>query len=197
MCFVKEYLVCNYDKNMKRDDVMLNKKGFTIIEVIVSFSLISLLLASLISATMFYRDKVKDEEVNSQLWDFKNTITKLVYDDIIAKGITRAESCIGAGDGSGAGAGTCINLIDKNDVSHVLKIVEYETDGVNKKGVYLSYDDVKYRLPDSDLGSGNERICDFVGGFTVETYDNKIYKVKISFRHKDLNKHYDLLFVIN
>lgn len=177
----------------KIGDSMLNKKGFTIAEVLVSFSLISIILASLISATMFYRDKVKDEEVKSQLWDFKNTITKTIYDDIINNGIVRAESCIGS-------TNTCVNLIDKDDNYYQIKIEEYNEE--NRKGVYLSYNGIKYLLPDSDLGIGvgrtdSDRICDFIGGFDVSTYNNKIYKVKASFRHKDMNLHYDLLFIIS
>lgn len=165
---------------------MLNKKGFTIAEVVVSFSLISIILASMISSTMYYRDKVKEEEVKSQLVDFKNTITKTIYDDIINKGITRAESCIGVSN--------CVNLYDRDNNPHDIRIVEY--DSQDRRGVYLLYDGVRYMLPDSDLGSGNDRICDFVGGFDVSSYNNQIYKVKASYRHKDMNIHYDILIVI-
>ena len=42
---------------------MLNKKGFTVAEVVVSFSLVSVILVSLISTVTFYRDKMKEEEV--------------------------------------------------------------------------------------------------------------------------------------
>ena len=176
---------------------MLNKKGFTVVEVVVSFSLVSVMLVSLISATMFYRDKIKEEEVETQLLDFKNTITKTVYDDIVNNNIVRAESCIGGDDEGGAGAGTCVKFIESGGTSHILKIVEIAGGGSAKKGVYLSYNDIKYWLPDSDLGNGSERICDFVGNFDIRSYSNNIYKVKISFRHKDLNLHYDLLFIIN
>ena len=165
---------------------MINKKGFTIVEVIVSFSLISILLASMISTMMYYRDKVKDEEVKTQLWDFKNTITKTVYDDIINSSIVRVETCIGAQD--------CVNLIDINEQNHVLKIVEVDND--DKRRVYLSYDGIKYMLPDSDLGTGNDRICDFVGGLELSSYNNKLYKIKLAFRHKDMGIHYDLLFIV-
>ncbi len=173
---------------------MLNKKGFTIAEVIVSFSLISMLLASLIGAMMFYRDKVKDEETKSQLWDFKNTVTKVLYDDIIYKNIVKAENCVGSVGQNGEGAGTCINLIDKDNNPHTLKIDEVESG--NNKGVYILYDGTKYKLPDSDLGTGTDRICDFLDGFEVTSYDNRLYKVKTSFRHKDMDITHDILIVI-
>ena len=169
---------------------MLNKKGFTIAEVVVSFGLISVILISMISSAMFYRDKLKSEEVVTQLLDFKNTVTTVVYDDIMEKEMVRADTCIGTMN--------CVVLTDKNGVDHILKIYERETSSNDeKKGVYISYDETKYMLPDSDLGSGNDRVCDFVGGFEVKSYDNKLYKIKTSFVHKDMNLNYDLLFIID
>lgn len=173
-----------------KGDSMLNKKGFTIAEVIVSFSLISIILASMIASMMFYRDKVKEEEVLSQLWDFKNTITKVIYDDIIEKKLVYVDTCVGIPN--------CVKFSDASrTTNNILKIVEYnETTQTNKRGTYLYYNGTKYMLPDSDLGTGYDRICDFVGGINLDVYENKLFKVKLSYRHKDMNKHYDLLFIV-
>jgi type II secretory pathway pseudopilin PulG len=174
---------------------MLNKKGFTIAEVIVSFSLVSIILASMVATMMYYRSKVKDEEVITQLIDFKNTVTIAVNNDIIYKGFKKVDNCLGTSN--------CVVFTDKDDNSHVLKIVEYQETVSNiKKGVYISYDDVKYMLPDSDLGSGSgaigekDRVCDFIGGFEIKAYDNKLYRVKTSFYHQNMEKKYDLIFLI-
>ena len=170
---------------------MLNKKGFTIAEVVVSFGLMSVILMTLISTTLIYRDKVKSEEIITQLLDFKNTVTNVIYDDIVNKPIVKVETCVGLTN--------CVNLIDVNDQSHMLRIDEFsESTESIKKGVYLYYDGIRYMLPDSDLGDGNDRICDFVGGFDIsDPVDNKLYKVKTTFLHKDLNISYDLLFIVN
>ena len=45
----------------------MNKKGFTTVELIVSFVMVVILLGSLIGFTITYRDKVKVGEVKSQL----------------------------------------------------------------------------------------------------------------------------------
>ena len=170
---------------------MLNKKGFTIAEVIVSFSLISIILASMIASVMFYRDKIKSEEVLSQLWDFKNTVTKVIYDDIIENKMVRVDTCVGVPN--------CVKLSNSdNSVNHTLKIVEYDqTTSSHIRGVYLYYNNIKYMLPDSDLGTGYDRLCDFVGGLNFDVYENKLYKLKLSYRHKDMNKHYDILIIVN
>ena len=167
----------------------LNNKGFTIAEVLVSFSMITIILASMVSATIFYRDKLKDEEVISQLYDFKNTVTKVIYDDITRGEIVRLERCVNTPN--------CINFIDTNGDSRVLQIIEVNrTTSTNKRGVYLSYRGIQYMLPDSDLGGGYDRVCDFVGGFELKEYENKLYKVKTTFRHSNLDLQLDLSFVI-
>ena len=168
---------------------MLNKKGFTIAEVLVSFSLTAVILVSLVSATLFYRDRLKQEEVVSQLSDFKNTVTKIVYDDIIDNGVKRIEKCINEEN--------CVNFIDSNNSIHTLRIVEINDGGTITKGIYIYYNGLKYMLPDSDLGTGTSRVCDFVGGLYLEEYNNKLYAVKATFNHRDIDLQYDLLFVVS
>lgn len=167
----------------------MNKKGFTIAEVIVSFSLVSIILASMVGSTIYYRDKVKEEEVITQLIDFKNTITATIYDDILANNdrkIISVARCVGRSN--------CINFVT-NEGAHKLEI---EYNPINQtRGAYLSYDDKLYMLPDSDLGTDDDRVCDFVGGFDVDYYQDienhlNLYTVKVSFKHKDLNKQYTI-----
>ena len=175
----------------------MNKRGFTIAEVIVSFSLVTIILVSVISTTVYYRNKVKEEEIITQLNDYKNDVTKTIYDDILThknRKIISVERCIGTSN--------CLNFIDKEGNRHVLKIEEQlESDEVNhiKRGVYLNYEGTKYMLPDSDLGENEARVCDFIGGFNIEHYvEDKLslYTVKTSFKHKDLDKQYNILLTI-
>ena len=175
----------------------LNNKGFTIAEVLVSFSLITIILASIISATVFYRDKLKSEEVISQLMDFKYTITKMIYDDIIdeSKGINRVERCIGTAN--------CINFVSDINTytTYTLKIIDNpKTQNGLTKGVYLSYgtalNNTLYMLPDSDLGAGEDRVCDFIGGFETYETGTGLYKVKFGFKHKDIDLQKDFVFIV-
>ena len=172
---------------------MLNNKGFTIAEVLVSFTLITFILLSIIGSTVFYRDKLKEEEVKSQLVDFKNSITKILYDDIISEGMTRVETCLGVSN--------CVNLIGKDNVSHTLKIIEvYESSGTQKRGVYLSYDGLKYFLPDSDLMGRDSRgniikTCDFTNGIRMSFF-NDMYTVKMTIDHADYDYQSDIIVTI-
>lgn len=173
----------------------MNKKGFTIAEVIVSFTLVSIILVSMIGSTIYYRDKVKEEEVVTQLLDFKNTITTLIYDDVLvhnSRKISSVERCVGISN--------CVNFVVNENVAHTLRI-EYNPTN-QKKGAYLSYDGKLYMLPDSDLGDGDDRVCDFVGGFDIEYYkdDNnhlELYTVKTGFKHVDLDKQYNITITLS
>ena len=172
----------------------MNKKGFTIAEIIVSFSLVSVILASMVGATIYYRDKVKEEEVVTQLIDFKNSVTKIIYDDILintSRKITSVERCVGITN--------CVNFIDTTNTSHPLRIVYNPAGEIT--GAYLSYDGKLYMLPDSDLGNGTELVCDFMGGFDIDYYEDTtngvdLYTVKTSYRHKDLGKQYSIIVTI-
>ena len=171
----------------------LNNKGFTIAEVLVSFSMITIILASIISATIHYRDQLKREEVISQLLEFKNNITKIIYDDIVLGDVVSVDRCIGTAN--------CVNFFESNGKVHTLKIVDIETStSTNKRGAYLYYDDIRYMLPDSDLGTGEDRVCDFISGFEVAEYpehSGRLFKVKATFKHKDLDMQQELLFIVS
>ena len=176
---------------------MLNKKGFTIAEVIVSFGLVSAILASMVGTTIYYRDKMKQEEVVTQLVDFKNSITNEIYDDILASNnrkIVKIEKC--------ANNANCVNFIDKANNTHRLEIIEYDTTtNEHKKGVYLSYDNRLHMLPDSDLGNEGSRICDFIGGFDLSRYEDvnnhiMLYTVKTTFKNWNLDKDYTIMVTV-
>lgn len=172
---------------------MLNNKGFTIAEVLVSFGLISVILLSIIGSTVFYRDKMNQEEIKSQLIDYKNSITKLIYDDIINDRASRVETCIGYSN--------CLSIIGSDGSTHTLRIIEVATSTQEqKRGAYLSYDGINYFLPDSDLSEEDEngnivRQCDFTNGIRYSFY-NDLYTIKITFEHKGYNEKYDIMLTM-
>lgn len=175
----------------------MNKKGFTTIELIVSFIMVVVILTSLIGFTTAYRGKVNDEELKSKLFDFKNTILKVVYDDIIRYSVVRMSSCVGDDH--------CVNLVSNDGSIHTLRVVSEES-GI----VYIEYNGTKYQLPDSELnkayketspnGESNIIITDSacnITDFKYTNYQNKIFTVKISFKHYMIDKPFDILITIN
>ena len=178
----------------------MNKKGFTTIELIVSFIMVIVILTSLIGFTTAYRGRVSNEEVKTQLIDFKNTILKVVYDDIIRYSVVRMSSCVGEDN--------CVNLISQDGSIHTLKI-ETKMDGV-----YVKYNDTNYKLPDSELNKAYEEVINDANGneisnvivtdsasnftdFKFTNYQNKIFTVKMSFKHYLIDEEFEILITLN
>lgn len=62
---------------------MINKKGFTTIELILTMSIVMVIMATITSVTYTYRDRSVYEESITKLSTYKNSITKIIYDDIL------------------------------------------------------------------------------------------------------------------
>ncbi len=172
---------------------MMNKKGFTTIELVVSFGLLAVILASLLGFTIQYRDRVRNEEIISSLYDYKNTITMLLYDDVVSGKIKRAEYCTGMSD--------CINFIDNLGEVHPLKIITNTAS--SNRGVFLNYDGIDYMLPDSDLyqaraveGKLEEMFATNFTLFELENYDDSIYNLKIRYKHFTIGEEFEISITI-
>ena len=174
----------------------MNKKGFTTIEVIVCFALIAAILASMTSVIVNYRDRVINAQAETRILDFKNTFTKLIYDDIITENITSMSECVGNYQ--------CVNLIGSDSTVYPLTATTYESaTGNYKKGIYFSYKSNYYFLPESELNSydvtgNNDHYMINVDSFRVTIDDtNHLYKVIIPIQHYGINKSADITLVIS
>ena len=167
----------------------MNKKGFAVVEVVIAFSMLGVLLISLFGFVTFYRDKTRNEETRTKLLDFKNNITKIIYDDIVGEKIVKLEYC--------NGIAKCVNFKDHNNNQHVLQVVEDPLiEGVKKKGLYLNYDETMYMLPDSDLRDTNGYMCYF-DDFMLQNYNDEIYSLRITFMHHGLNESFTINLTVN
>lgn len=70
----------------------MNKKGFSIIELVLSFSLLAIVLTGLISYSLTYGTRSEVESIKNNIVDFKNAVTKTINDDIINLGLTKIEN---------------------------------------------------------------------------------------------------------
>ena len=184
----------------------MDKKGFTTIELIVSFVMVVIMLSSLVGFTIAYRDNVKTEELKSELIDFKNTITKTVYDDIIDLNFISMSPCVGQDN--------CVVMMDENGLSHILKIENSCSNiscdstpcTISDCGVYLVYNETKYLLPDSDLNTyykesteDDIRVSKSFSNlfdFNLKS-ENSIYNLKITFKHFELDNAIEIMLTIN
>lgn len=166
----------------------MNKKGFTVVEVVISFSMLAVILVALFTFVVDYRDKMKNEESRTQLYDFKNTVTKVIYDDIIEGKYKSIEYCIGIEQ--------CVYFKDTDDNNHILKVLKVDnSNDVLKRGLYINYDDVNYFLPDSDIQDETGYMCSF-DEFYLDSY-NDIYSLKIPISHYGLGEKVEIMITLN
>ncbi len=62
---------------------MINKKGMTSIELLVSFIIVSIIVVSIFNSIMSYRNKEKVEEIYNEVDSYSNNIQKTIQDDLI------------------------------------------------------------------------------------------------------------------
>jgi len=126
----------------------LNNKGMSIIEVVVTFSLIMFLVVGLLVIVVNYRNKVAVSLERLSLDTFKNTLTQDINNDILNKGlkeINNAGACPTL-----SGLNRCINLVFYDGTQKALgtsKVSANDRNSIINK--YIYYDGLKYKLKDS------------------------------------------------
>ena len=168
----------------------MNKKGFTVIELIISFAFVSALTASLFTLVLNYRDKEQAAADIVQINNFKNIINTVIQRDIETKILKKAEYCTNAG----VYVNRCINLIFRDGTSKQLQIAYSEetaqvyTSTLRYYKYYIIYDDVLYTVP----AQGNIEVrADYMLNYTTrdDAIENKVglYRINLSFYHKNLD----------
>ena len=138
----------------------MNNKGFTTIEVILSFALVVIVMVSMTSMLVSYRDTITDEEIKTRLVEFKNSFTYMVYEDVVYNGINGLRYCDTGKDESGNDVtynnGKCVDFIRDGEPQFRLRLIDQEVsiDGETNQSVmkvFLDYRGIRLMLPDSDL----------------------------------------------
>ncbi len=128
----------------------MNNKGFTTIEVILSFALVVIVMVSMTSMLVSYRDTISEEEVKTRLTEFKNSFTYMVYEDIVYNGINGLRYC-----NDGSSNGKCVDFMRDGEKQYTLKLIDNEitVGNENQKVIktFLDYRGIRVMLPDSDL----------------------------------------------
>ena len=73
----------------------MNNKGFTTVEVIVSFALVVIIMASMTTMLVAYRDSINVEEIKTKMTEFKNSFTYMVYTDVVSFKIDSIQPVVG------------------------------------------------------------------------------------------------------
>ena len=172
---------------------MKNNKGFTVVELIVTFVLVMSLAVGLFAVVDGYREKQQKETILKELNSYKNEILKIVQDDFLNKGIVDIE-----------GISTQDESSDCNGFNQGVN-VEYEEGEsafcIGDQGI--KYNDILYPKPLGEFVSfTNDIIYTESKEFEIDTNsDNvvdikkKILSINIKMKHSELEDPIELRVV--
>lgn len=71
----------------------VNNRGLTVIELLLCFALVSIITVAMFKTVNSYKSKQDEESFKNDITTYKTTISKVIYDDIMAnEGITNAST---------------------------------------------------------------------------------------------------------
>lgn len=154
----------------------MNNKGFTTIELVLTIVLVIIIMGTITNVTYTYRDTASYEETKTSIINYKNTLTKIIYDDIFLEKVVSIEEVNNDN----------ISLIKENGDKIELSLINLENE------VGILYNGVKYIIPESDDG------LIVMKGMNVKRNDEiKMYTVDIIFHHIVLETDYSIHFMVS
>lgn len=158
----------------------MNNKAFTTVELVLTIVLVMIIMATITNVTYTYRDRSEYESLISEITTYKNTTTKILYDDILNPDngdkvikITKTDE-------------NHYELITKKGISKTITIYDLDTK------VGINYQGVDYIVPDS-----NDALVEFVGVNYKEDSTSNLYMLDIIFNHHKLEDDFKIHLVIS
>ncbi len=190
----------------------LNKKGMTVIEVVLTFALIMIIVASILSLIMNYRGKTQTNLTYLDLMTYKNTLTKEIQDDILKYGIADINHEGECTDPKNAGKfSSCSNIVFKTGVEKILAVSKIDiADRESVLNKYIRYGDTNHPIDDSlppTIPSGRQpgefqtvfvSDSDFLSVDSTILSDGteiKIYSIDIQIEHIDFDQDFGIHIV--
>lgn len=154
----------------------MNKKAFTTVEMILTILLVVVIMATITSVTLVYRDKSEYEESVTEIENYKNTLTKIIYDDILDE------------------TNPVTGIIENGNTYTLVRAtnpitLEIINDPSNNK-IGIKYDSVNYLVPGCDKG-----LVSFEGVDLTNT--NGIYNMNINFSSRKYEKILTIHFIVS
>jgi Tfp pilus assembly protein PilE len=172
--------------------MMKNNKGFTVIELVMSFLFVSIICLSMYSLIVNYKDRSMLETIKSELKSLQTSLTLDIQKDIERKLLNEIKSCPGHEN-----ANNCVEFFFKDDTTKRLEINEevfadiIEGDTLTYKINYIMYGGIKYSIPDAKYVNIQD---DLILMATTNEDDletkNTLYRIKIGLKHQDVENPY-------
>jgi len=168
---------------------MSNKKGFTVIELVVSFTLISIIVVGMLTIALRYRNDAQLSTQKLEIERYKDTITKEIQEDILDFGIQSIDPC-------GGSSTTCLTFLFMDGTSKNLVLANtnvldrYIQYGGHKFPVEENFPIAPTGLGDATVSLPNRILFDkSVVGTT------SLFKIDIPITHADIEGDYGVHIV--
>lgn len=175
----------------------LNNKGFTVIELTVSFLFVFMVAFSMYQLLYNYRVRQNEESIKSQMIDYKNQVTLAIQNDINEKTLKYIDYCTEGGKRTSK----CIVLYFNDNTSKQLSIEErkkvYEDIDEPQTVNYISYGGTIYESTDAvllEFPSG-QMLYSSSESDNLEDENVEVYKISIPIYHHDLDGNYGISIV--
>lgn len=156
----------------------MNKSGFTTVELILTMVLVITITATITTVTYTYRDQANHEEVVTDVETYKNTVTKIIYDDILNssnKVVKLEHDTLDANK---------FYLVHEDNSKTTLTIIST----TNKVGI--NFDGIDYLISDTTYESYTMIPSD-------PSADTSIYSLDIFFKNNKLENNFKIHFAIS
>lgn len=151
---------------------LMNNKGFTITELIVTFVIVMSITLGLFAVVDNYRERQQKATYRKELNSYKNEIVKIIQDDVLYKGVKKIEG-INVNDKS---FNQGIKITFKDNLSKELKVNNSE----------IKYGKISYPFPNNFVKFTDDIIFSDSGEFEFEDRKKRIYSINIELTHTEL-----------
>ena len=169
-----------------------NNKGFTVIELILSFILVMFLALIMFALVNNYKNRQQEEALRRDLLSLQNTLTQDIYQDVVDKKVRNIKNC----NTGGHIVNQCIVINFMDGTTKSLKIDEITKDATEDGTTFqyttfnIVYGGVKYENPDPKFA---KVVSDYLLTYTVAEDALEygvIYHIKIRISHQDLDEEF-------
>ena len=130
----------------------LNNKGMTVVEIVLTFSIIMIIVVGMLTIVVNYRGKISTSLTRLKLETTKNTLTQSIYDDILKLGVKKIEDFSNSSENplcNVEGLNRCIVITFQDNSEKALgtsKSLNDDQESIKNKFIY--YDGLKYKIKD-------------------------------------------------
>lgn len=154
---------------------LINNKGFTITELIVTFVIVMSITLGLFAVVDNYRERQQKATYRKELNSYKNEIVKIIQDDVLYKGVKKIEG-INVNDENDESFNQGIKITFKDDSDKKLKVNNSE----------IKYGEISYPFPNNFVKFTDDIIFSDSGEFEFEDRKKIIYSINIELTHTEL-----------